>query len=658
MEGLLHWDFSPGLALADQVRRRFGSSVHFSPSSPAKEFFLVVAFSFASFPLSEESVGIALQCCIGGDHAGFRVFKLSDRRFRFSLASNHVGHFIYSLKDRVWPDFVCHFSLYRGDLSACVSSSVDRAAAVWLDSYNGSGSPGKPMAIRPNLDVLKRNSVAVPACSSVDRSSSSSLNSDPVYPVNLSVAPSIKIGSFSLAIPTHEESDQIKANSISFGKFSFPIAPPPSKASMPCFVGKDFKADYSARIKDLDLLEHIIDLRQADYLDKDIMVSLNLRWLPTSEEIFESLGRCTSCHILGHLVGDCPGPFCHVCSILGHSTGNCPGFARSVKAMEVQTLPSVSPCSFCLNSKHSSRNCPGKLFCSVCNCLGHRSVSCSPSQPRLRWVPKVVSSAGKVVSRDYRDQIIVGRHELEASGSEVFLPTEAQLLGIQLLEVASRAIREMEWHSFLYGRMNEPAPFSRLVLVEFMPQATQNLTDAVVPMLPAMTAMEHLGFMESESDLSVMHDAQSEKIESLVTPGAVRLMATDSFDTPSDEFDLNLVVPSSEVVSDVTPNAFDASSSSAPTLLEGSQASSSRPRGRPRKVSTPKVESLVRRCTRNNNEGYKFVSLPDTRRKASVPKSAAPEVLQISEMQRLGVEECHIDLEELSDERLNASRDA
>jgi hypothetical protein len=45
MEGLLfHWDFSPGLAVEDQVRRRFGSSVHFSPSLGHREFFLVVSF--------------------------------------------------------------------------------------------------------------------------------------------------------------------------------------------------------------------------------------------------------------------------------------------------------------------------------------------------------------------------------------------------------------------------------------------------------------------------------------------------------------------------------------------------------------------------------------------------------------------------------------
>ena len=123
MEGLLHWDFAPGLPLADQVRRKFGSTVHFSPSRDAKEFFLVVSFSSASFPLTNDSVGLALQCCIGGICSGFKVVALSSRSFRFSVANNKVGHFIYGLKDRVWPDFVCHFHLFNGRFAKRFSAS-------------------------------------------------------------------------------------------------------------------------------------------------------------------------------------------------------------------------------------------------------------------------------------------------------------------------------------------------------------------------------------------------------------------------------------------------------------------------------------------------------------------------------------------------------
>ena len=114
MEGLLHWDFAPGLALSDQVRRKFGSTVHFSPSRDSKEFFLVATFSSASFPLTEESVVIALQCCIGGFRVGLNFLQVNPRAFRFSVANNKFGHFIYGLKDRIWPDFICHFHLFNG----------------------------------------------------------------------------------------------------------------------------------------------------------------------------------------------------------------------------------------------------------------------------------------------------------------------------------------------------------------------------------------------------------------------------------------------------------------------------------------------------------------------------------------------------------------
>jgi hypothetical protein len=159
MEGLLHWDFSPGLAFEDQVRRRFGSTVHFSPSSGAKEFFLVVSFSSASFPLNEESVGLALQCCIGGDRLGFRVFKLSDARFRFSVASNKVGHFVYGLKDRIWPDFVCHFSLFRG-VHPFITGFFKDSDYNWSSrSENVDLAQRSPTKLNPNLDILRKSSL-------------------------------------------------------------------------------------------------------------------------------------------------------------------------------------------------------------------------------------------------------------------------------------------------------------------------------------------------------------------------------------------------------------------------------------------------------------------------------------------------------------------
>ena len=113
MAKILLWDFAPGLNVEDQIRCRFGSLVHFNHDPKTKDIFLVVSFSSTSFPLSVESVGLVLQCCIGGLASGFKVESIGARNFWFSVASHKVGHFIYALRDRVWPDFTCHFGLFK-----------------------------------------------------------------------------------------------------------------------------------------------------------------------------------------------------------------------------------------------------------------------------------------------------------------------------------------------------------------------------------------------------------------------------------------------------------------------------------------------------------------------------------------------------------------
>jgi hypothetical protein len=78
---------------------------------------------------------------------------------------------------------------------------------------------------------------------------------------------------------------------------------------------------------------------------------------------------------------------------------------------------------------------------------------------------------------------------------------------------------------------------------------------------------------------------------------------------------------------------------------------------RPGKTATPTMMTQVRISPRHNSEGYKHVELLDTHHQSKVPKAASPKVLQIAEMQRLGVEDCDIDPAELTKERLQAGRD-
>jgi hypothetical protein len=90
-----------------------------------------------------------------------------------------------------------------------------------------------------------------------------------------------------------------------------------------------------------------------------------------------------------------------------------------------------------------------------------------------------------------------------------------------------------------------------------------------------------------------------------------------------------------------------------PSAIDVGPTAGPRRPGRPRKVQeVPKVKSSVRYCTRNNNEGYCHQVLADTRRPRKIEKAVAPAVLQLEEMQRIGVEDCQIDPAELTAERL------
>jgi hypothetical protein len=85
------WDFSLGKSFQAEVLHRFSSSVHHPSSSPDGSFLLLVVFRRFLFRLTEESVALALHCCLGGTPAGFHVTFESDRHFRFSVANKHVG---------------------------------------------------------------------------------------------------------------------------------------------------------------------------------------------------------------------------------------------------------------------------------------------------------------------------------------------------------------------------------------------------------------------------------------------------------------------------------------------------------------------------------------------------------------------------------------
>jgi hypothetical protein len=85
MVGLSDLDFGPRLDFQHLVHDRFTSLVSYAPSFASHDFFLVVSFSRFAIRLSEDSLGIMLQFCLGGIDKDFSVSHLCGYTFRFSV---------------------------------------------------------------------------------------------------------------------------------------------------------------------------------------------------------------------------------------------------------------------------------------------------------------------------------------------------------------------------------------------------------------------------------------------------------------------------------------------------------------------------------------------------------------------------------------------
>lgn len=107
------FDFDQGLEFQDEVRRLFRSPVHHTFPTPEGSFFLLVKFRHFLFRLTEESVVLALQSCLGGRSLEFHVSFLSNNHFRISVFSKQVGFHIYKLWRITTSSFDCYFHLWN-----------------------------------------------------------------------------------------------------------------------------------------------------------------------------------------------------------------------------------------------------------------------------------------------------------------------------------------------------------------------------------------------------------------------------------------------------------------------------------------------------------------------------------------------------------------
>ena len=78
--------------------------------------------------MSQPSVSLALQSCLGGLVKDFRVQHLNEWCFRFEVHSKAVGFLVYNLRSFVCHSFAVHFALWGNG-----GPNWKREFAVWCD---------------------------------------------------------------------------------------------------------------------------------------------------------------------------------------------------------------------------------------------------------------------------------------------------------------------------------------------------------------------------------------------------------------------------------------------------------------------------------------------------------------------------------------------
>jgi hypothetical protein len=227
------------------------------------------------------------------------------------VASNKVGHFIYGLRDRIWPDFVCHFSLFKGvhpSISGFQHSGLHDGLQSGSQSWRATDqnlvvAQRAPTLFQPNLDILI-------ASAKRDFSSAKELakfgfvRGIPTedVPCSSSAAP---VGSPDCSPPV----------AVRFGSFAEPVTLANQLPSNARFFNDNFVRKLCAGLSK-ETLEHLEVLRLAKYSEADIMEILKLPLIPPKDLVYQFIGSCYRCGLKDHIRKDCPG-VCLGCQQLG-----------------------------------------------------------------------------------------------------------------------------------------------------------------------------------------------------------------------------------------------------------------------------------------------------------------------------------------------------
>lgn len=127
-----------------------------------------------------------------------------------------------------------------------------------------------------------------------------------------------------------------------------------------------------------DILYHILDARQAKYVDSEIMTTFNLTSVPSTDFIHSKLGRCQTCFAIGHTADKSPEIPCLRCHQLEDICDSC----RKYETPESTHYPGI--CTCCNSLTHEIWLCLARLLCVRCGFLGHLGHECNLGRGRKR----------------------------------------------------------------------------------------------------------------------------------------------------------------------------------------------------------------------------------------------------------------------------------
>jgi hypothetical protein len=107
----LNFQLSVGFQAA--IRARYGEPINHFPVQGLKEFFLIVFVGRCKFKLTVQTIGFLLQATIGGTAVDFRPQQISNRVFKFVVASHNVGFHIYNLRSFSCEEYHIFFNLWN-----------------------------------------------------------------------------------------------------------------------------------------------------------------------------------------------------------------------------------------------------------------------------------------------------------------------------------------------------------------------------------------------------------------------------------------------------------------------------------------------------------------------------------------------------------------